>query len=86
MGNFILRALTFLYNSFAGVQPKIEITEHEENLFDSINKELSDYHSCLESIKLREALIKILNISRLGNQYMQANQPWVLIKGEETEK
>lgn len=81
-----MRALTFLYNSFDGILPKIQITEHEENLFNLINKELSDYHSCLESTKLREALIKILAISRLGNQYMQANQPWVLVKGAETEK
>lgn len=86
LGNFILRALTFLQNSFDGVQPKIELTEHEENLFDAINKELSDYHNCLERIKLREALIKILAISRLGNQYMQSNQPWVLSKGSDQDK
>jgi methionyl-tRNA synthetase len=27
-----------------------------------------------------------LNISKLGNQYVQANKPWVLVKGNEEER
>lgn len=35
---------------------------------------------------MRDALKVILNISRHGNQYMQSNKPWVLIKGTDAEK
>lgn len=36
--------------------------------------------------RLRDSIRNILSISRLGNQYMQANKPWVLVKGSESEK
>lgn len=36
--------------------------------------------------RLRDSIRNILSISRLGNQYMQANKPWVLVKGSESDK
>ena len=30
--------------------------------------------------RLRDGLKHILNMSRLGNAYMQANKPWTLVK------
>lgn len=36
--------------------------------------------------RIRDALKHILNISRHGNQYIQVNQPWKKIKGEESER
>ena len=38
------------------------------------------------SNRLRDGLRHILNISRLGNGHMQANQPWVLVKGTPAER
>jgi methionyl-tRNA synthetase len=41
----------------------------------------------LEKCKEREAISQILNISRIGNQLMQAEKPWKLIKStDEVEK
>ena len=37
-------------------------------------------------VRLRDGIKNILNISRVGNQYLQARQPWVLLKGTEEEK
>ncbi len=34
----------------------------------------------MEDIKLKDALKTTMEISRLGNQYLQEQQPWVLIK------
>jgi len=39
-----------------------------------------------EQKRLRDGIRNILNISRIGNQYMQAKKPWVLIKGSDEEK
>jgi len=36
--------------------------------------------------RLRDNLKRILSISRLGNQYLQENQPWKLIKGDDASK
>jgi methionyl-tRNA synthetase len=35
---------------------------------------------------MRDGLKIVLNISKLGNQYIQANKPWVLIKGNDDER
>ena len=83
---FLYRALTFLKNSFNSQIPPLDMTDEDFNLVASVNRELRNYTEHLEKIKIRDALKCILNISRLGNQYMQANTPWVLVKGSEAEK
>lgn len=35
---------------------------------------------------MRDGIRHILSISRHGNQYMQAQQPWVLLKGTDEDK
>ena len=37
-------------------------------------------------IRLRDGIRNLLSISRLGNQYIQANKPWVLVKGTDDDK
>ena len=44
------------------------------------------YHFAPFVYRLRDGLKFILNISRHGNQYIQANKPWVMVKGTEAEK
>jgi len=44
------------------------------------------YIYLLSAARLREGLKVVLNISKYGNQYMQANKPWVLVKGNENER
>ena len=36
--------------------------------------------------RIRDGIKHILNISHLGNVYIQANQPWKLVKGSADEK
>ena len=36
--------------------------------------------------RLRDGLKVVLNISKLGNQFLQANKPWVLMKGNQEER
>ena len=36
--------------------------------------------------RLRDGIRNILSISRHGNQYIQSQQPWVLLKGTDEEK
>lgn len=49
-------------------------------------KEYKGYVSALEKGRFRDGIRHILSISRHGNQYMQSNQPWVLLNGSDDEK
>ncbi|XP_050499287.1 methionine--tRNA ligase, cytoplasmic [Diabrotica virgifera virgifera] len=86
LGNFINRALVFAKNNFKGTVPAIKPTEEDFNLLALCTRELKGYVEALEKSKLRDGIRHILSISRLGNQYMQSNQPWVLLKGSDDEK
>lgn len=86
LGNFINRSLMFINKSFDGILPAIELDQSDKELIAAINRELKVYIELLESIKLRDGLKQILNIGRLGNQHIQVNAPWKLVKGSEEEK
>lgn len=86
LGNFINRALTFLTKNFDNVIPEIILMDQDKALIAEINREVHHYINLMEKIKLRDAIRPILNISRLGNQNIQTNKPWELIKGTEEQK
>lgn len=81
LGNFINRALKFTAGSYGGVLPKAVLLDKDYELMALVNRELKEYMFDMEKIRLRENLKRILNISKLGNQYFQENQPWKLLKG-----
>ena len=85
LGNFVNRSLSFTKNTFKGVVPPIgEIEEDDKQLIAQINVELASYISTLEDARIRDGIKYTLNLSRLGNGYIQDNQPWALVKqGEE---
>ncbi|XP_038078206.1 methionine--tRNA ligase, cytoplasmic-like [Patiria miniata] len=86
LGNFINRCLAFLEKNFGGVVPEMALEADDERLLALVTRELRSYKQLLEKSKIRDALRHILNISRLGNQHIQANQPWVLVKGGDKER
>ncbi|TMW41669.1 hypothetical protein DOY81_013250 [Sarcophaga bullata] len=51
-----------------------------------INRELRGYINSLEKARLRDGIRHLLSISRHGNVYMQSQQPWVLLKGNDEQK
>jgi methionyl-tRNA synthetase len=85
LGNFVHRALSFLSSFFSGTQPSIYLSPIEDELFIRIDEDLKEFIFAMENVRMRDALHHILSISRRGNQYMQAGQPWVLIKSEKEE-
>lgn len=86
LGNFVNRALTFLSKYFDGVVPDMHLDQQDKALLAQVASDLSDFDSCLSSVKLRDGIVKILSISRHGNLYMQSTQPWVLLKGNENDR
>ena len=49
-----------------------------------VNREVEHYSILLEDAREREAISAVFNISRLGNQLMQHNTPWKLVKVDST--
>lgn len=86
LGNFINRALVFCEKNFNSTVSEIVLSEDELNLLALINRELKSYVSAMEKAKLRDGVRHILSISRHGNQYMQSQQPWVLLKGNDEQQ
>jgi len=67
---------------FDGKIPAINLNEEDYYIIAEINKEIVEYANLLDSCKLREALRKILAVSKIGNGYFQAQQPWTLNKND----
>ncbi|XP_052754353.1 methionine--tRNA ligase, cytoplasmic isoform X1 [Galleria mellonella] len=86
LGNFCHRSLSFCANAFKGVVPEIKPTQTDYELMALVNREVAAYVQHMEKGRLREALRHVLSVSRLGNQHMQSEQPWVLLKGSDDDK
>uniref|UniRef100_A0A671Y614 Methionine--tRNA ligase, cytoplasmic n=1 Tax=Sparus aurata TaxID=8175 RepID=A0A671Y614_SPAAU len=86
LGNFINRAGMFVTKFFDGCVPVMELQQEDKKLLALVGWELQQYIQLMDKVKIRDALKHILNISRHGNQYIQVNEPWKKIKGEDTER
>ena len=86
LGNFVNRATKFTKDNFNSKVPEMNLTDDDWEMVARINQELVEYINLLEDAKERDAIRVVFNISRLGNQIMQHNTPWKLVKGGETEK
>lgn len=86
LGNFINRALMFVSNNFDNTIQEVHLTEDDQQLLALVTRELVTYIENMEQARIRDSIRNILSISRLGNQFMQANKPWVLVKGSEADK
>nr|XP_053621630.1 methionine--tRNA ligase, cytoplasmic isoform X2 [Plodia interpunctella] len=86
LGNFCHRSLSFCASSFKGVVPELKTTHADFELMALVNREVKAYVENMEKGRLRDALRHVMLISKLGNQHMQSQQPWVLLKGSDDDK
>lgn len=76
----------FAKNNFNKTVPDIRPIKDDYTLLALCTREYKGYVAALEKGRLRDGIRHILSISRHGNQYMQSNQPWVLLNGTNEEK
>lgn len=79
-GNFINRAVSFVDKNFEGKLDYYEPNEEDEKYLSEVGQNLIAYEERMERVHLRDGLKPILAISRLGNQLLQNNAPWNLLK------
>merc|ERR1719427_1290249 len=86
LGNFINRAAKFTKDNFGYQVCKMELNNEDWEMICLVNRELEQYISLMEDARERETIFTVFNISRLGNQLMQHNTPWKLVKGSDEDK
>jgi methionyl-tRNA synthetase len=85
-GNFIHRTLKFINVQFKSEipQPK-KLTAENKTFLQNIREKVETTAQQFEKAKLQSAANTLIGISRAGNQYLNAKEPWKLIKTD-TEK
>lgn len=71
----------FAEKSFGGCVPSTALSADDFALAALVNREVTAFVAALDRARLRDGLRHILSVSRIGNQFMQSQQPWVLLKG-----
>lgn len=82
LGNFFNRVMVLIQKYFDGKVPtKTKNYPELENLHD-FPEDIGRY---LENFEFRNALKELMNLARLGNQFLQSQEPWKKIKTDEEE-
>ena len=77
LGNFINRVVVLTHKYYDGIIP--EYTGEYEELAQ-VKHFPAIISSSIERYRFREASQELMNLARLGNQFLQANEPWKKIK------
>ena len=81
LGNFVNRCLSFVFNRMGATVPACGTkTEREIKLIEDVNTLLKKYNEAMYHTHLKAGLKWAMEISRLGNQYLQDAEPWAVFK------
>lgn len=96
LANFVNRVLVLTHKYYEGKMPKFERlltfkasddANEEASIGDeleALGEKVQAYCDCIEKYDFRGALRIMMEVSSLGNQLLQFNEPWKLIKTEPT--
>ena len=86
-GNFINRVAVLTEKYYDGLTPQIsDFNKEEQNLLDEVYSYPKKIGKSLEKFKFREAVNKMIDLSRIGNKYLADKEPWKIIKTPNAEK
>lgn len=87
LGNFIKRVSDLLHKFYDGILPESSDSgksDYDINFFNNnVSPLLHAYDIAIKNFRFKEALSICMQISSLGNKYLQDNEPWKLIKTDE---
>ncbi len=85
LGNFVNRTLVLTHKYFQGICPEaIVFTEEDKDVLGQIEEIRERVKKSIESFRIREALVEAMGLARLGNKYLAENEPWKLIREDES--
>lgn len=82
-GNFVNRALVLMHKLCKSKVPPLHpavFDQLDKDTIAEISSTKEKVEALLEGYKFREALFEVINLARIGNQYMQKKEPWILAK------
>ncbi|OBX26100.1 methionyl-tRNA synthetase [Gelidibacter algens] len=84
-GNFINRVVVLTDKYYDGVVPEAsEFSAVDEETLAALKAYPEVIASSIERYRFREASQELLNLARLGNKYLADEEPWKLVKTDET--
>jgi methionyl-tRNA synthetase len=86
--NFVNRTWVLMHKLCNGKVPKIHIEhldDEDNSLLLAVKETKEKVTLLLEQYKFRDAQFEVINLARLGNQYMQKKEPWILAKNIDTD-
>ena len=86
LGNLVNRILVFTEKNFNGKVPKFheeKIDNTEKEFFNNVIDKFKAYVKAMSGAEIREGVKLFMEISSLGNTYLQVTQPWTLLKKKE---
>ena len=83
VGNFVNRTLTFAKKYFDSKVEKPELRRKDEEVIKQANEKAIQAAQLIEQIELKKALQEVVEIARIGNQFITKEEPW---KKEESRK
>ena len=84
-GNFVNRVVVLTNKYYEGVVPKPnELTTVDLETLAKVKAYPSVIASSIERYRFREASQELMNLARLGNKYLADEEPWKVIKEDES--
>jgi len=81
LGNFIHRTLKFINTYFDSRIPEPKnLDELDKKTLDAVNDKIKAVDNALSSFQLQMALREAIDLSRIGNKYLNEKKPWEAIK------
>ncbi|MCU0447802.1 MAG: methionine--tRNA ligase [Microscillaceae bacterium] len=81
LGNFVNRAVTLTERNFESKIPELgELQTIDNQLISDLKEFPAKIGESIENYRFREALGYYLDLARVGNKYLQDNEPWKVIK------
>lgn len=76
LGNFVNRALQLPTKNYQGVVPNYNERPEFIPVLEAIQNSKKLILENIENFKFRDALSELMNISSIGNKFLQENEPW----------
>ena len=86
--NFVNRTWVLMHKLCNSKVPKIHpeyLDDEDHALLLTVKDAKEKITGLLELYKFREAQFEVINLARIGNQYMQKKEPWILAKNIDTD-
>ncbi|MBT8236051.1 MAG: methionine--tRNA ligase [Bacteroidia bacterium] len=84
-GNFVNRVVVLTHKYFDGNVPSSSsFTDSDKQVLNEVKKFPEKIGSSIERYRFREASQELMNLARLGNKYLAEEEPWKVIKEDES--